>query len=128
MFFLFFILFLSSACANLNSGWEIEGGGYLAYVLDGGKTYRLSYLREDIELHSLGRPLCFATSQSSSSGSKLRFLPYKPSLGNNVARPEETRFMFENGQVASLPPYSNKNVFLNQKDDATWTATLSLYF
>ena len=128
MLFLFFILFLFSACANLNSGWEIEGGGYLDYSLDGGKTYRLSYLREDIELPTLGRHFMLATSQISSSGSQLRFFLYKPSLGNNVARPEETRFMFENGQIANLIPDSNNNVLLDQKDDSTWTATLSLYF
>lgn len=123
---LFFLLFLF-ACDNINSGWEIDGGGYVKYKLNGGNAYELEYKANDVILPTTNRHFILATTQEDSSGHSLIFMVYNPKLGKNIPIHTETFFSYHSGPNATLTGDSNF-ITIDQKDDSTWTADLSLYF
>jgi len=125
-YLLFFSLFFI-ACENLNSGWEFDGGGYVKYKLNGKDSYELEYDANDVILPTTNRHFILAKTQSNSSGHSLTFMVYSPKLGRNSPVYTETSFSFATGPKATLTGDSNF-ITIDQKDDSTWTADLSLYF
>ena len=58
-FILPFFLLLLFACDNINSGWEIDGGGYVKYKLNGENAY------ENVEITNKNRMIAFSIGEKS---------------------------------------------------------------
>lgn len=115
------------ACENINSGWEVDGGGFLKYKLNGQDSYQLEYGPDDVALPATGRHFISAVTKKEASGSSVSFLVREPKLGKNPLVAEYTYFIYNSGPKAALIGDSNFVTF-DQKDDSTWTADLNLYF
>lgn len=127
----YMLLFLCSllfiACENLNSGWEIDGGGYVKFKLNEQTTYELEYEANSVILPTTNRHFILAQTKEDSSGHSLIFMVYSPKLGKNNPVSTETYFSYASGPKASLTGDSN-SITIDQKDDSTWTADLDLSF
>lgn len=115
------------ACENINSGWEVDGGGFVKYKLNGDGPYQLEYDPNDVGTPTAGRHFISAITQKSASGDRLSFMVNGPKLGKNALVADYTSFIYNSGPKATLVGDSNFVVF-DQKDDSTWTADLNFYF
>lgn len=117
------------ACSEINSGWTVDGGGYMNLDVNG-ESVRMEIDPDDgdVDLRLNKHYVTFLGKNA--SGDALQVLVSKPVLGKNVPQtnPAYTYLVRENGLPAKiLAAYSNE-VRFDQKDSILWSADLHLVF
>ena len=122
---LFFILFCG--CSNINSGWEVDGGGYIKYKVNDGESKQIELHPNDVTLPAFGRHYISLETREEESkrGDRLAFLVADPTLGKNPIVENYTWFVSQFSPKATAIPESSF-VTIDQKDDSTWTGYFDL--
>lgn len=119
------------ACSGINDSWEVKGGGYIKYQVNGGEKYTIEMDADDVEIpfiHNQHHYFFFRTRlEESSKGDQFSVMVNKPMLGDNpVVQGPYSWFMAEHSDKGFIWADSSV-VHFDQKDDSTWTADLDLY-
>lgn len=119
------------ACSGINDSWEVKGGGYIKYKINGGADRTVELMPDDVEvpfIRNRHHYLFVKTRiEESGDGDQLSFMVNSPVLGDN--RPVQGQyswFVAENSEKGLLDA-GRSTVHFDQKDDSTWTANLDLY-
>lgn len=126
------LFLLLSACSEINSGWEVDGGGYIKYQINGGSSHTIGLDVDDVTLPSTNRHYISVTTQqdSSSRGDVIAFMIYQPTLGKNEVVSNYTYFVQEYGPKGAVIADSSY-ITLDETgaiNDSIWTGNLYLYF
>lgn len=118
------------ACSDINNSWEVKGGGYIKYRVNGSKDYTIELDKDDVEipfLHNSHRYLYIKTNpEESSRGDRFILMVNRPILGDNSLIQKYSSFVSEGSDAGII--YANQSNFdIDQKDDSLWTADLDLY-
>ncbi len=126
---LFLISILFSACSEINSGWEVDGGGFIKYNINNQATRTIELDDDDATLPAYGRHYFSLETREHASdvGDRLAFLVADPKLGKNAIVQDYTWFIYEFAPKANVIPDSSYVTF-DQKDDSTWTGDFKLHF
>ena len=125
-----FSLFLLLGCSEINDSWEVKGGGYLKYTVNGGKSYTIELDADDVVRPDYGRSFFQVQTQmeESSRGDQFSILVNRPKLGYNNANANYSWMIVENSEKGYLVGDSNIVHFDQKDNDSTWTAYIDLYF
>jgi hypothetical protein len=126
----FTVTFLLMACGDINEGWEVDGGGYLKYEINGEDERTIELAEDDVEvpfIKNSHRYFLVKTRVSESKrGDQFSIMVNRPVLGDNPVVQQYSWFNF--GSLTQAPILAEKSiVHFDQKDDSTWTADLDLY-
>ena len=119
------------ACSGINDSWEVKGGGYIKYKINGGESHTIELDADDVEIpfiHNSHHYLYLKTRpEESSRGDQFSIMVNRPTLGNNApVQGQYSWFIAENTEKSMI--YADSSiVHFDQKDDSTWTADLSLH-
>lgn len=119
------------ACSGINDSWEVKGGGYIKYRINDGDSHTIELDADDVEIPFIRNShhyLFFKTRLAESSrGDQLSLMVNRPALGNNaIVQGQYSWFSMENSDNSKI--YADSSVFhIDQKDDSTWTADMTLY-
>lgn len=129
LFPLVLLLCIIEGCSHLNDSWEVKGGGYLKYSINGGKEYTIELDADDVVRPNYGRSYFQVLTQIEESKRKDQFsiLVNRPILGKNNADPTYSWMKEEDSRQARLVG-KNNIVKFDQKNDSTWTAFIDLQF
>ena len=119
------------ACSGINDSWEVKGGGYIKYKINGGESHTIELHADDVEIpfiHNSHHYLYLQTrAKESSRGDQISLMVNKPTLGDNApVQGQYSWFVVENSEKGTIFADSSI-VHFDQKDDSTWTADLDLY-
>lgn len=121
--------FLLFACSEINSGWTVDGGGYMKLEVNG-ESVRLEIDPDDgdVDLRLNKHYVTFLGKNA--SGDALQLLVNKPVLGKNVPQtnPSYTYLVRGNGLPARILVADSSEVRFDQKDSILWSADLHLVF
>ena len=124
------VAFLLTACSDINEGWEVDGGGYLKYEINGEDEQTIELDRNDVEVPYIRNSHRYFLVKTRASESKRRdqfsIMVNRPILGDN---PVVQRYSWFNyGSLTQAPIIADSSIVkFDQKDDSTWTASLDLY-
>ena len=124
------VAFLLTACSDINEGWEVDGGGYLKYEINGEDEKTIELGRNDVEVPFIRNSHQYFLVKTRASESKRRdqfsIMVNRPILGDN---PVVQRYSWFNyGSLTQAPIIADSSIVkFDQKDDSTWTASLDLY-
>ena len=124
------VAFLLTACSDINEGWEVDGGGYLKYEINGEDERTIELGRNDVEVPFIRNSHQYFLVKTRTSESKRRdqfsIMVNRPILGDN---PVVQRYSWFNyGSLTQAPIIADSSIVkFDQKDDSTWTASLDLY-
>lgn len=129
------VLFISLAisctigCSDINDSWEVNGGGYLKYTFNGGKSYTIELAKDDVRRPDYGRSYFQVNTRAKESkkGDQFSIVVNRPILGENTPESGYTWMIAEKSIKGYLTGDSNVVIF-DQKDDSTWTADVDLHF
>lgn len=119
------------ACSGINDSWEVKGGGYIKYRINDGKSYTIELGPDDVEIPFIRNShhyLYFKTQlKASDRGDQFSLMVNRPTLGNNApVQGQYSWFIAENSEQGKI--FADSSIFhIDQKDDSTWTADLTLY-
>ena len=119
------------ACSGINDSWEVKGGGYIKYKINGGENHTIELSADDVEIpfiHNSHHYLYVKTRLSESKrGDQFAFMVNNPTLGNNApVQGQYSWFITENSEKATI--FADSSIIhFDQKDDSTWSADLDLY-
>ena len=89
------------ACSGINDSWEVKGGGYIKYKINGGESHTIELDADDVEIPFIrnSHHYLYVKTQleESSRGDQIAFMVNNPKLGNNAPVQEYSWFM-------ALPP------------------------
>ena len=124
------VAFFMVACSDINSGWEVDGGGYLKYSIEGEKERTIELEEDDVEVPFIknSHRYFFVKTEISESdrGDQFAIMVNRPVLGDNSVIQQYSWFRY--GGLIQAPILAEKSVVrFDQKDDSTWTANLDLY-
>lgn len=116
-------------CSQINDSWEVKGGGYFKYTVNGSKSYTIELDEDDVILPDYGRSFFQMQTRlnESSRGDQFSILVNRPVLGKNHADQKYSWMIAENSAKGHLVGDDNLVKF-DQKDDSTWTANIDLQF
>lgn len=122
-------MLLAVGCSEINDSWEVNGGGYFKYSVNGGKSFTIELHENDVILPDYGRSFFQVQTRIKESKRKDQFsiVVNRPILGKNNADPIYSWMISENAEKGLLTG-SNNTVHFDQKDDSTWTANVDLHF
>ena len=119
------------ACSGINDSWEVKGGGYVKYKINGGKDRTVELAPDDVEIPFIRNRhhYLFAKTriEESDEGDQLSFMVNSPILGNNAPVQGQYSWFIAGHSEKGLIDASRSTVHFDQKDDSTWTADLDLY-
>ena len=119
------------ACSGINDSWEVKGGGYIKYKINGGKDRTVELAPDDVEIPFIRNRhhYLFAKTriEESGEGDQLSFMVNSPILGNNAPVRGQYSWFIAAHSEKGLIDASRSTVHFDQKDDSTWTADLDLY-
>ena len=119
------------ACSGINDSWEVKGGGYIKYKINGGESHTIELDADDVEIpfiHNSHHYLYLKTRpEESSRGDQFSIMVNRPTLGNNAPVQGQYSWFIAGHSEKGLIDASRSTVHFDQKDDSTWTADLSLY-
>ena len=123
-------LFLLLGCSEINDSWEVKGGGYLKYSVNGGKSYTIELDADDVIRPDYGRSFFQVQTRldASKRGDQFSIVVNRPTLGYNEADPTYSWMIAERSEKGSLVGDSNIVHFDQKDNDTTWTANIDLYF
>jgi hypothetical protein len=122
--------FFAMACSDINEGWEVDGGGYLKYEINGEDERTIELDEDDVEVPFIRNNhhyfLLTTRISESKRGDQFSIMVNRPVLGDN---PVVQRYSWFNyGSLTQAPILADKStIHFDQKDDSTWTANLDLY-
>ena len=122
----FFLL----GCTDINDSWEVKGGGYFKYTVNGGKSYTIELDADDVIRPDYGRSYFQVQTRmdESSRGDQFSIVVNRPVLGYNDADPNYSWMIAERSEKGYLVGDSNIVHFDQKDNDSTWTANIDLYF
>ena len=124
------VVFLLMACSDINDGWEVNGGGYLKYKINGEDERTIELAEDDVEVPFIKNShryfLVKTRVGESKRGDQFSIMVNRPVLGDNPVVPRYSWFNYGSMTQATIIADSSV-VRFDQKDDSTWTADLSLY-
>ena len=125
-----FSLFLLLGCSEINDSWEVKGGGYLKYTINGGKSYTIELDDDDVVRPKYGRSYFQVQTELSESnrGDQFSIVVNRPVLGDNDANTTYTWMIAEKSEKGYLTGDNNIVHFDRMDNDSTWTANIDLYF
>jgi hypothetical protein len=120
-----------TACSGINDSWEVKGGGFLKYSINGEDEIQQELDRDDVKIpyirnrhHYLQIEIPMERSERKEA---LSIMVYEPKLGMNNIVPTYTWIQFDDSPKALITGDSNY-VHIDQKDNTKWTATINLHF
>ena len=120
-----------TACSGINDSWEVKGGGFLKYTINGKDQIKQELSRDDIEIPFIQNNHHYLQiripMESSERKDQLSILVNNPKLGNNNIVPTYTWIQVQGTPKAFVKGDSNY-VHIDQKDDTKWTANIHLHF
>ena len=119
------------ACSGINDSWEVKGGGYIKYKINGGTSYTIELDADDVEIPFIRNSHHYlyvkTRPEESKRGDQFSFMVNKPILGDNApVQGQYSWFVTEFSEKATIYADSS-TIHFDQKDDSTWTANLDLY-
>lgn len=121
--------FFLQACSEINDSWEVKGGGYLKYSIEGAKNREIELHERDVEIPFINNShhyFFFKTRVDESSHSdQFAIMVNRPLLGENQVVQQYSWVSLETTPHAVVFADSSIVTF-DQKDDSTWTANLKL--
>jgi len=121
---------LFSACSDINNSWEVKGGGYIKYSVDGSKSYTIELDDDDVEIPYIRNShhylMIHTREEESSRRDIFTIMVNRPVLGDNPIIQDYSKFSAEGSDAGRIYADSS-NFHIDQKDDSTWTADLDLY-
>ena len=126
---LFFAFLFFLACSEINSGYPVDGGGYIKYSVNKGLERTIKLSPEDATVPDYGRHYFSITTREerSSIGDIISFLIASPKLGKNQIVENYTWFVHEYALKSSVILDSSE-IILDEKNDSIWTGYFKLYF
>lgn len=117
-------------CSKINDSWEVKGGGYFKYTVNGSSSYTIELDEDDVILPDYGRSFFQLQTRlkESKRGDQFSVVVNRPVLGKNNADPNYSWMIAEKGEKGYLTDDDENIVHFDQKDDSTWTANVDLYF
>ena len=131
---------LLAGCGNINNSWEVKGGGYIKYSVNGGKKVTVELDADDCLLTSYSRHYITCTTQikNSKDGDQISFMVNNPSTSGklppvataivNGKNQDVTWFRQALSDKAPLIAESSYIHFDEIIQDSLWTANLELNF
>ena len=131
------------ACSDINSSWEVKGGGYLKYSVNGEGSYTIELAKNDVEppfyVNNSHRYFYFCTRiEESDRGDQFSLMVNDVQTGKALTpiaraslngRYQNVTWMREQYSIeAPLVADSSSIKFDEIIGDSLWTATLELYF
>ncbi len=125
-----FSFFLLLGCSEINDSWEVKGGGYFKYTVNGGSSYTIELDDDDVVRPDYGRSYFQVQTRlsESSRGDQFSILVNRPILGYNDADRTYSWMIAEKSEKGYLVGDSNIVHFDKMDNDSTWTANVDLYF
>ncbi|SHK88800.1 hypothetical protein SAMN05720759_10887 [Fibrobacter sp. UWB12] len=126
-----FIVAGLTACSGINDSWEVKGGGYLKYSINGGDEITQELERNDVEIPFIRNShhylLIKVPMERSERKDQMNIMVNEPKLGKNGIVASYTWIQIQ--ATTRAPLVGNDNyATIDQKDDIKWTATLNLQF
>lgn len=134
------LTFTLAGCGNINNSWEVKGGGYFKYSINGGEKYTIELDREDCDIPQYGRHYFYFKTQldKSDRGDQFAVMVNRPSTSGKI-KPVSTAIVDGNDQQvtwmrqaiyeeAPLIEDSSYVHFDEIIEDSLWTADIELYF
>lgn len=129
-----------ASCGNINNSWEVKGGGYFKYSVNGSEKYTIKLGKDDCTLPQYNRHLFTFTSQPDSSkrGDQFSVMINNPSTNGKIT-PVVTAIINGKNRTATwmrqefsveapLIADSSYVHFDEIISDSLWTANMELYF
>jgi hypothetical protein len=131
------------ACGDINSSWEVKGGGYFKYTFNGEGPYTIELAKNDVEppfyVNNSHHYFYFCTNiEESKRGDQISLMVHNPQTGKDLTpvdraslngRYQYVTWMREQfSPEAPLIPDSSTIRFDEIIGDSLWTADLELYF
>ena len=132
-----------TACGDINNSWEVRGGGYLKYTLNGDGPYTIELDKNDVEppfyVNNSHHYFYFCTRiEESKQGDQLSLMVNSPQTGKELSpvgraslngRMQNVSWLRANfATEAPLIVDSSTIKFDEIIKDSLWTADLDLYF
>lgn len=133
-------LSLLAGCGDINNSWEVKGGGYIKYSVNGSEKYTIELEADDCILTSVNRHYitCGTKLENSKRGDQIAFMVNEPSTNGKlppvpttISRGQEqnvTWMILENSKAAPLVLDSSYIHFDEIIRDSLWTANINFYF
>lgn len=137
------VLLTLVACSGINDSWEIKGGGYLKYSINGEKSHTIELHKNDVEppfYVNNSHSYFFMTTRldESKRGDQLSLMVNKPSTNGKISpvsrasingRPQVVTWLrVQNSTESPLSGDSSYVHFDEIIKDSLYTANLELYF
>ena len=120
-----------TACSGINDSWEVKGGGYLKYSINGGEEITQELERNDVEIPYIRNNhhylLIKVPIDRSERKDQMNIMVNEPKLGKNAIVASYTWLQVQATPKALLVG-NNNYATIDQKDDIKWTATFNLQF
>ena len=120
-----------TACSGINDSWEVKGGGFLKYTINGENEVTQELERNDVEIPFIRNRhhylLITVPTERSERHDNISIMVNEPKLGKNGVVANYTWIQVEGTPTAILKGDSNY-VSIDQKDDTKWTAYINLQF
>lgn len=130
-FFAPFIVASLTACSGINDSWEVKGGGYLKYSINGGEEITQELERNDVEIPFIRNNHHYlfvkVPMERSERKDQMNIMVNEPKLGKNAIVASYTWIQLQATPKAPLVG-NNNYATIDQKDDTKWTATFNLQF
>ena len=137
------LAFLLLACGDINSSWEVKGGGYIKYTINDDGPYTIELAKNDVEppfyVNNSHHYFFFRSRiDESERGDQFSLMVNNPQTGKDLipiaraslnGRYQDVTWMREQfSPEAPLIPDSSSIRFDEIIGDSLWTANLELYF
>ena len=120
-----------SACRGINDSWEVKGGGFFKYSINGEKEIKQELEREDVEIPFIRNRHHYlfikVPIENGERSGLINIMVNEPKLGKNAVVDNYTNIEQQGTPIAHLKGDSNY-VSIDQKDDIKWTAYVYLQF
>ncbi|MCQ2106297.1 MAG: hypothetical protein MJZ26_10955 [Fibrobacter sp.] len=132
-----------AGCADINNSWEVKGGGYFKYTIDGEGPFTIDLAKNDVEppfyVNNMHHYFFFRTRiEESKRGDQFSILVNNPSTNGNLqpverasvnGRYQNVSWMRQEHSIeAPIIPDSSYLHFDEIINDSLWTADVELYF
>lgn len=132
-----------TSCGDINNSWEVKGGGYFKYSVDGKGSYSIDLEKDDVEppyyVNNHHHYFMMHTRESASDrGDQFSLMVNNPTTGKKLTPVDRANISGKNTYVSwmraknstesPLIPDSSYVRFDEIINDSLWTANVSLYF
>lgn len=124
------VCFWLFACSDINSGWTVDGGGYMNLQLNGSEKLKLDISPDDGDVDLRVNKHFVLFLGKNDQGDRLQLMVYKPVLGLNTPQtnPNYTYLVLGNSVPAHIIDADSSYVKFDRKDSILWSADIRLIF